>query len=98
MRLHLADGSGEEYLQSHACSQLNNRDRSGYNTNACRRTGWRNRRDGVYDAAIAMYKATCAYCKWDDQGTVTISGMTERDSMASSPKLEEVRELVRRLA
>ena len=45
-----------------------------------------------------MYKATCSDCKWDDQGTVTISGMTERDSMASSPKLEEVRELVRRLA
>lgn len=54
--------------------------------------------DGVYDAAIAMYKATCAYCKWDDQGIVTISGMTERDSMASSPKLEEVRELARGLA
>ncbi|WP_343008214.1 flavodoxin family protein [Parolsenella catena] len=53
---------------------------------------------GVYDAAIAMYKATCAYCKWEDQGIVTISGMTERDSMASSPKLEEVRELARKLA
>ena len=54
--------------------------------------------EGVYDAAIAMYKATCAYCKWEDQGIVTISGMTERDSMASSPKLEEVRELARKLA
>ena len=53
---------------------------------------------GVYDAAIAMYKSTCAYCKWEDQGIVTISGMTERDSMASSPKLEEVRELARKLA
>jgi len=31
-------------------------------------------------------------------GIVTISGMTERDSMASSPKLEEVRELARKLA
>lgn len=49
--------------------------------------------EGVYDAAITMYKSTCAYCKWEDQGIVTISGMTERDSMASSPKLEEVREL-----
>ena len=49
-------------------------------------------------AAIAMYKSTCAYCKWEDQGIVTISGMTERDSMASSPKLEEVRELARKLA
>lgn len=54
--------------------------------------------EGVYDAAIAMYKSTCAYCKWEDQGIVTISGMTERDSMASSPKLEEVRELARKLA
>ena len=54
--------------------------------------------EGVYDAAIAMYKSTCAYCKWEDQGVVTISGMTERDSMASSPKLEEVRELARKLA
>lgn len=54
--------------------------------------------EGVYDAAIAMYKATCAYCKWEDRGIVTISGMTERDSMASSPKLEEVRELARKLA
>ena len=54
--------------------------------------------EGVYDAAIAMYKSTCAYCKWEDQGIVTISGMTERDSMASSPKLEGVRELARKLA
>ena len=54
--------------------------------------------EGVYDAAIAMYKSTCAYCKWEDQGIITISGMTERDSMASSPKLEEVRELARKLA
>ena len=51
-----------------------------------------------YDAAIAMYKSACAYCKWKNQGIVTISGMTERDSMASSPKLEEVRELARKLA
>ena len=54
--------------------------------------------EGVYDAAIAMYKSACAYCKWEDQGIVTISGMTERDSMASSPKLEKVRELARKLA
>ena len=54
--------------------------------------------EGVYDAAIAMYKSTCAYCKWEDQGIVTVSGMTERDSMASSPKLEEVRELARKLS
>lgn len=54
--------------------------------------------DGVYDAAITAYKVACAYCKWEDQGIVTISGMEERDSMASSPKLEEVRELARKLA
>lgn len=54
--------------------------------------------EGVYDAAIAMYKSACAYCKWEDQGIVTISGMTERDSMASSPKLKEVCELARKLA
>ena len=54
--------------------------------------------EGVYDAAIAMYKSTCAYCKWEDQGIVTISGMTERDSMASSPKLEGARELARKFA
>lgn len=54
--------------------------------------------EGVYDAPIAMYKAACAYCKWDDQGIVTISGMTDRDSMAASPKLDEVRELARKLA
>ena len=54
--------------------------------------------EGVYDAAITMYKSACAYCKWEDQGIVTINGMTERDSMVSSPKLEEVRELARKLA
>lgn len=54
--------------------------------------------DGVYDAAIAQYRATCAYCEWEDQGIVTISGMTERNSMATSPKLDEVRALARKLA
>ena len=54
--------------------------------------------EGVYDAAIAMYKATCSYCKWENQGIITISGMEERSSMASSPKLEQVRELARKLA
>lgn len=54
--------------------------------------------EGVYDAAIAMYKATCSYCKWDDQGIIAISGMADRDSMATSPKLEEVRSLARKLA
>ncbi len=54
--------------------------------------------DGVYDAAVAQYKATCSYCKWDDLGIVCVSGMTERDSMKTSPKLDEVRALAKRLA
>ena len=54
--------------------------------------------EGVYDAAIAQYKATCSYCKWDDLGIVCVSGMTERDSMKTSPKLDEVRALAKRLA
>ena len=53
--------------------------------------------EGVYDAAIAQYKATCAYCKWESLGIVTVSGMEERNSMASSPKLAEVRELAHRI-
>ncbi len=51
--------------------------------------------DGVYTAAVSQYKAACSYCKWDDLGIVCISGMTERDSMKTSPKLEEVRALAR---
>lgn len=53
--------------------------------------------ENVYTAAIAQYKDTCAYCKWENLGIVTISGMTERDSMKSSPKLAEVRELAHKL-
>ena len=50
---------------------------------------------GVYDAAVAQYRATCAYCKWDDLGIVCVSGMIERDSMKTSPALDEVRALAR---
>lgn len=46
--------------------------------------------DGVYDAAIAMYKATLAYLHWEDKGIVTISGMSAKGSMKDSPKLKEV--------
>ncbi len=54
--------------------------------------------DGVYDAAIAQYRATCSYCKWDDLGVICVNGMVERDSMKTSPALEEVRALARSLA
>ena len=49
--------------------------------------------DGVYDAAIAAYKAMGAYLKWEDMGIVTIPGMAEKGDMANSPKLAEVRAL-----
>lgn len=49
--------------------------------------------DGVYDAAIAQYKATGAYLKWEDKGIITIPGMDEKGSMKKSPKLKEVYQL-----
>lgn len=49
--------------------------------------------DGVYDAAIAQYKATGAYLKWKDKGIITIPGMEEKGSMKESPKLKEVYQL-----
>ncbi|MDO4943016.1 MAG: flavodoxin family protein [Lachnospiraceae bacterium] len=49
--------------------------------------------DGVYDAAIAQYKATGAYLKWEDKGIITIPGMNEKGSMKESPKLKEVYQL-----
>lgn len=45
--------------------------------------------DGVYQAAVAQYKAMCAYLKWEDQGILTISGMEEKGSMKASPRLRE---------
>ena len=49
--------------------------------------------DGVYDAAIAAYKAMCGYLKWESMGIVTIPGMAEKGDMASNPKLADVRAL-----
>ena len=49
--------------------------------------------DGVYDAAIAAYKAMSAYLKWEDMGIVTIPGMAEKGDMATNPKLVDVRAL-----
>ena len=47
--------------------------------------------DGVYDAAIAAYKAMNAYLKWEDLGIITIPGMAEKGDMATNPKLADVR-------
>ncbi len=49
--------------------------------------------DGVYDAAIAAYKAMSSYLKWEDMGIVTIPGMAEKGDMAASPRLADVRAL-----
>ena len=49
--------------------------------------------DGVYDAAIAAYKAMNAYLNWESMGIVTIPGMAEKGDMAASPKLAEARAL-----
>ncbi len=49
--------------------------------------------DGVYDAAIAAYKAMNSYLKWEDMGIITIPGMDKKGSMAQNPKLAEVRAL-----
>ena len=48
---------------------------------------------GVYDAAIAAYKAMNAYLNWEDIGIITIGGMPEKGDMAANPKLAEVRAL-----
>ncbi len=49
--------------------------------------------DGVYDAAIAAYKAMSSYLKWENMGIITIPGMAEKGDMASNPKLADVRAL-----
>lgn len=54
--------------------------------------------EGVYQAAIAQYKATLAYLKWQDMGIITIAGMSTKGSMKESPKLKEVYELGKNLA
>lgn len=52
---------------------------------------------GVYDAAIAQYKATNSYLKWEDKGIITISGMEKKGSMNNSEKLKEVFEFGKNL-
>lgn len=48
---------------------------------------------GVYESAIAEYKATNAYLHWEDRGIVTIPGMDTLGAMKNSAQLEEVRKL-----
>lgn len=45
---------------------------------------------GVYDAAVAQYKATNSYLKWQDKGIITIAGMEDKGSMNYSDKLKDV--------
>ena len=45
--------------------------------------------DGVYDAALAQYKAMCSYLRWQSVGEVCIPNMTEKGSMNTSPLLEK---------
>ena len=49
--------------------------------------------DGVFNAAIAMYKDMTSFLKWTDRGIITIPGMDAKGTMANHPKLEEVRAL-----
>lgn len=45
---------------------------------------------GVYEGAIAAYRGTLAYLKWEDKGIITISGMASKGAMQNSPELRKV--------
>ncbi|MEG1583664.1 MAG: flavodoxin family protein, partial [Anaerovorax sp.] len=45
---------------------------------------------GVYDSAIAAYKAMSGYLKWEDKGIITISGMEKSGDMSHSEELSKV--------
>ncbi|WP_455539217.1 flavodoxin family protein [Terrisporobacter sp.] len=45
---------------------------------------------GVYNAALAQYKAMCSYLNWQSVGEVCIPAMIEKGSMKTAPKLQEV--------
>ena len=49
--------------------------------------------DGVYDAALAQYRATCAYLRWQSIGEICVPGMTEKGSIKTSPLLSKAYEL-----
>lgn len=45
--------------------------------------------EGVYESAIAQYKAMTSYLHWEDEGILTISGMEEKGDMKTSDKLKD---------
>lgn len=49
--------------------------------------------EGVYNAALAQYKAMCVYLRWESVGELCIPGMTEKGSMKSAALLEKAYEL-----
>ncbi len=51
----------------------------------------------VYDAPISMFKSICEYVGWEKVGEVCIPNMEDKDSMKTSPMLDEVYRLGRNL-
>lgn len=49
--------------------------------------------DGVYDAALAQYRAMCSYLSWQSIGEICIPDMTEKGSMREAALLRNVYEL-----
>lgn len=49
--------------------------------------------DHVFDAAIAQYKMTCGYLKWQNMGIITAPNMVQKGSMAQSPALKQAYDL-----
>ena len=49
--------------------------------------------DGVYDAALAQYKAMCSYLRWESVGEICIPNMMTKGSMETHKKLKDVYEL-----
>lgn len=47
---------------------------------------------GVFEGAVAAYKATNAYLHWEDKGIFTVSGMGSKGAMKDSPELQKIRE------
>ena len=53
--------------------------------------------DDVFTAAVAQYRATTAYLKWEDMGIIKIPNMENKDSMKTAPQLAEVVKLAESL-
>ena len=53
--------------------------------------------DDVFTAAVAQYKATTAYLKWEDMGIIKIPNMENKDSMKTALQLAEVVKLAESL-